>query len=96
MPGIAESSLSLAEFKNHAEEAVPQIKGTHQPLELTVAGRVEYVVLDAGEYQRLKDLAAHASEAEGIRQGEEDIRMGRTRPAREVLEEIRLRLGISR
>ena len=39
--------------------------------------------------QRLLDIAARADEREGIRQGEEDIKMGRTRPAREVLEEFR-------
>ncbi len=96
MPGIAETSMSLAEFKHHAEEVIPQIKGTHSPIELTVLGKVEYVVLDAGEYQRLKDLAAHASEEEGIRQGEEDFRMGRTHSVEEVFAEIRRITGLAR
>jgi hypothetical protein len=46
--------------------------------------------------QRLLDLAAQADESEGIRQGLEDIRNGRTRPAREVLEAFRRACGIPR
>jgi predicted transcriptional regulator len=40
------------------------------------------------------DRAAEASAAEGIRQGLADLKAGRTRPAREVLEEMRAELGI--
>jgi hypothetical protein len=46
-------------------------------------------VQDAEAYQHLLDLAAEASAAEGIRQGMEDLARGRTRPARETLDEIR-------
>ena len=46
--------------------------------------------------QRLLDLAAQADESEGIRQGLEDIKHGRTRPAREVLEAFRSSRGIPR
>ncbi len=72
------------------------LKHTQCPLTLTVNGKAEAILLDPVLYERLRDLAALASEEEGIRQGEEDIRMGRTRPAREVLEEIRVALGIPR
>jgi hypothetical protein len=46
--------------------------------------------------QSLLDLAAQADESEGIRQGREDIKNGRTRPAREVLEAFRRSRGIPR
>jgi hypothetical protein len=39
--------------------------------------------------QRLLDLAAQADESEGIRQGLEDMKNDRTRPACEVLEAFR-------
>jgi hypothetical protein len=42
------------------------------------------VVLDAAAYQRLLDIAASASAAEGIRQGAEDTAAGRVRSARGV------------
>jgi predicted transcriptional regulator len=50
----------------------------------------------AEAYQQLLELAAEASAAEGIRQGLEDVADGRTRPAREVLDEIRAEYDIPR
>ena len=40
------------------------------------------------EYQRLLDAAADADVHEAVRQGFEDERLGRTRPAQEVFDEI--------
>ncbi len=54
------------------------------------------MVQDADAYQRLLDLAAEVSAAEGIRQGLEDVASGRTRPAWEVLDEIRAEYDIPR
>ena len=51
---------------------------------------------DAEAYQHLLDLAQEASAAEGIRQGLEDLRNGRTRLARAVFEEIRAEHDIPR
>ena len=96
MLNTQEQAQSLTAFHDDAPNLLRQIKGTHQPITLAIDGRVEAVVLDAAEYQRLLNLAALADEAEGIRQGEEDIRMGRTQPLREAFEEIRRTLGFSR
>jgi PHD/YefM family antitoxin component YafN of YafNO toxin-antitoxin module len=63
---------------------------------LTVNGKAAAVVQDAEAYQHLLDLAAQASAAEGIRQGLEDLRTGRTKPAEAVFDEIRTDYGISR
>ena len=63
---------------------------------LTVNGKPEAVVQSAAEYQRLLDLAAAADVSEGIRQGLEDMRKGRTRPADEVFEEMRRKYAIPR
>ena len=50
----------------------------------------------AEAYQRLLDIAAQADAVEGIRQGLDDLAHGRTRPAREVFDEIRRKHGIPR
>ena len=63
---------------------------------LTINGKAEIVVQDARSYQRLLDIAAQADASEGIRQGLEDARAGRTRPAREVFEQMRREYGIPR
>ncbi len=47
------------------------------------------LVQDAEAYQRLLDIAAQADAEEGIRQGLDDVAHERTRPAREVFDEIR-------
>ena len=51
---------------------------------------------DAEPYQRLLDVAARADAEEGIRQGLDDVAHGRTRPARDVLDEIRRKHDIPR
>ena len=61
---------------------------------LTINGKAELVVQDAASYQRLLDLAENARVLEGIRQGLEDMRAGRGRPAEEVFADIRRDLKI--
>lgn len=46
--------------------------------------------------QRLLDDAAKADVYEAIRQGREDVTHGRVRPAGEVFEEMRRKLGMPR
>jgi predicted transcriptional regulator len=62
---------------------------------LTVKGKAAAIVQDAEAYQRLLDIAARADSEEGIRQGLEDVAHGRTRPAKEVFDDIRRKHGIS-
>jgi hypothetical protein len=46
--------------------------------------------------QRLLDIAARADAEEGIRQGLEDARQGKIRPARECFQDFEARHGIFR
>ena len=87
---------AMTTFRRNPGKFLKQLKKTKKPVILTINGKAEAVVQDADAYQRLLDLAAQADEVEGIRQGLEDIRKGRTRPAREVLEEFRRRHAIPR
>ena len=57
-------------------------------------GNYQAPVQDAEAYQL--DIAASADVHEAIRQGLEDVSHGRTRPAREVFEQIRQEHGIRR
>ncbi len=63
---------------------------------LTVKGKAAAVVQDAEAYQRLLDIAARADVAEGIRQGLEDAKKGKLRPAREFFREFEAVHGIPR
>ncbi len=88
--------LPMTTFRNHSAEMMQHLEDTRRPVVLTVNGRAAAVVQDAEAYQQLLDLAAEASAAEGIRQGLEDLRNGRSRPARAVFDEIRAEHGIPR
>jgi hypothetical protein len=60
---------------------------TKRPVVLTVKWKAA-IVQDAEAYQRLLDIAARADAEEGIRQGLEDSRKGKTRPAKEFFDEF--------
>jgi PHD/YefM family antitoxin component YafN of YafNO toxin-antitoxin module len=86
----------MTAFRRHPTDFMRHLKATKRPLVLTVNGKAEAVILDAGAYQRLLDVAAEADAREGIRQGLEDVAKGRTRPAREALTTFGRQHGIPR
>jgi prevent-host-death family protein len=85
---------AMTTFRRNPGKFIKQLKKTKRPLVLTVNGKAEAVVQDAAAYQRLLDVAAQADVVEGIRQGLEDVKKGRTRPAREALEAFRRKHAI--
>jgi prevent-host-death family protein len=93
---ITKDIQSMTTFRNHSAEFLEHIRETKRPLILTVNGRAAAVLQDAESYQRLLDIAAEASAAEGIRQGLEDLAAGRARPAAEVFAEFRARHDLPR
>ncbi|NYF80123.1 type II toxin-antitoxin system Phd/YefM family antitoxin [Granulicella arctica] len=96
MIDITKDIQPLTTFRNHSVEFMQQLKTTQRPIILTVNGKPEAVVQDAASYQRLLDIAAKADAREGIRQGLEDLKNGRTRPAKEVFDELRKKHRIPR
>jgi prevent-host-death family protein len=93
---ITSDIQSLTTFRRSSGEFMKQLKKTKRPVVLTVNGKAAAVVQDAQAYQRLLDIAARADAEEGIRQGLDDVANARTRPAREVFDEIRRRHAIPR
>ncbi len=96
MLNIAKDIQPLTTFRRRSGEFLKQIKKSKRPVVLTVNGKAAAVIQDADAYQRLLDLAAQADAQEGIRQGLEDVRKGRTRPAEEFFREFEAAHGISR
>ncbi len=72
-----------------------QLKKTKRPLVLNVK-KASAVVQDAEAYQRLRDIAAQADPKQGIRQGREDAKQGKVRPAREFFADFETANGIPR
>src|SRR5437588_11846620 len=80
MLDLTQDIQSLTTFRRRSGDFMRQLKKSQRPVVLTVKGKAAAVVQDAQAYQRLLDIAASADAAEGIRQGLEDVRKGRTRP----------------
>lgn len=73
-----------------------QLKKNKRPVVLTVKGKAAAIVQDAEAYQRLLDIAARADAEEGIRQGLEDAKQGKMRPARVFFAEFEAEHGMPR
>ena len=96
MLDITKDIQSLTTFRRRSGDFMKQLKKSKRPVVLTVKGKAAAIVQDAEAYQRLLDIAARADVNEAIRQRIDDIAHGRTRPAREVFDEIRRQNGIPR
>ena len=96
MINIATDIQSLTTFRRSSAQFIKHLKKSKRPIVLTVNGKAAAVVQDPLAYQRLLDIAARADANEGIRQGLEDARNGRTRPASEFFAEFEAKHGIRR
>ncbi|PYV82826.1 MAG: prevent-host-death protein [Acidobacteria bacterium] len=96
MLNISTDIQPLTTFRRRSSEFLKQIKKSKRPVVLTVNGKAAAVIQDAEAYQRLLDIAARADAREGIRQGLEDVRKGRSRPAEEFFKEFEAKYGLSR
>ena len=96
MLDITSDIQSLTTFRRRSGDFMKQLKKTKRPVVLTVKGKAAAIVQDAGAYQRLLDIAATASAEDGIRQGLEDVKQGKVRPAREFFADFEAEHGIPR
>ena len=87
---------SVSAFSRNSGGFLKRLKKTKRPIVLTVKGKAEAVVQDAESYQRLLDIAALGDAREGIRQGMEDLKAGKAKPADVVFQEFEKRHGIRR
>ena len=96
MLDITSDIQSLTTFRRRSGDFMKQLKKTKRPVVLTVKGKAAAIVQDAAAYQHLLDIAASASAEEGIRQGLEDVKQGKVRPAREFFADFEAGRGIPR
>ena len=94
MLDLTKDIQSLTTFRRRSGDFMKLLRKSKRPVVLTVKGKAAAVVQDAEAYQRLLDAAAQASGREGIRQGLEDSRRGRVRPARRFFDEFEGQRGI--
>ena len=96
MLDITSDIQSLTTFRRRSGDFMKQLKKTKRPVVLTVKGKAAAIVQDAAAYQHLLDIAASASAEEGIRQGLDDLKQGKVRPAREFFADFEAEHGIPR
>lgn len=79
---------SLSTFKRDTAKFVRQMKKTKAPVILTVNGKAELVVQDAGSYQELVEAKDRLEAIEGIKRGLESMRRGAGKPAETFFQEF--------
>ena len=95
MIDITRDIQSLTTFRRKSGVFMKQLKKSKRPVVLTVKGKAEAIVQDAGAYQRLLDIAARADVYEGIRQGLEQAKQGEGQDVEEFFAEFEAAHGIS-
>jgi hypothetical protein len=83
----------LDDFKRNTLELLERLRETGHPFVLTVDGKAELVVQDPAAYQALLDRVQAIEE---IQRGLADVKVGRTKPARQVFGRLRRKHGIPR
>jgi prevent-host-death family protein len=94
MVDIGKDIRSLSDFKRNTTDFLEQMRGTGHPVVLTINGRAELVVQDAGSYQKLLDHGDHLEALEGIARGLADVEAGRVTPLTEFEQEFRTKRGL--
>ena len=85
MIDVSQDIQSLTMFKRNASGMMKRMKKTGRPLVLTVKGKAEAVVMDAGVYQELAD---RLDAVVGIRRGLAQAKKGMGRSVDEVFDDL--------
>ncbi len=86
---------SLTSFKRNTSEFLHQLKETGRPVVLTINGKAELVVQDAGSYQRLLDLVDRLETIEAVQEGMKELAQGKGFSLDQAKDEVRKKHGIS-
>ena len=85
---------SLTDFLRNHKEHIERLKAAGRPEVLTVNGKAESVVQDAASYQRLLEAVDQVEAVQGLVRGLEDVKAGRSKPAKQFFEDMRKKLNI--
>ncbi len=87
------NSSSLTDFQRNARTYIETINETHEPMLLTVNGKVQAVLVDPVSYQQTEQHLERARLVAALQEGEQAIREGRTRSAEEVFDALKDKHG---
>ena len=89
-------TASFTDFSTHLRDHLNERKSTHRPLFITNDGETEAVVLSPSAFDELIDQAEMGRSLSMLDRSIEDIKAGRTRPAKaamhDIADELKLKL----
>ena len=85
---------SFTDFRARLRDHLDERKATGRPLFVTTNGDTEAVVLSPEAFDALMDQVELSKSLAVLDQSEEDIRAGRTRPAKAGVEKVAAELGL--
>ena len=94
MLDITRDIRTLSEFKRNTTRLLRQLRKTGEPIILTLNGKAEVVMVNARAFQKLQQALHRWETVEGIREGLEDMRAGRTISLKDAREEVKRKYGV--
>ncbi|HEY3782877.1 MAG TPA: type II toxin-antitoxin system Phd/YefM family antitoxin [Fimbriimonadaceae bacterium] len=88
------NSYSLSEFQRNAKGFIEGLNKSHEPVLLTVNGKVQAVLVDPVSYQKMEETAQREKFIAALKEGLEDIDSGRTRPLEAVYADMKAKYGL--
>jgi PHD/YefM family antitoxin component YafN of YafNO toxin-antitoxin module len=85
MINLREEIDSLSNFKRNTSEFIEQLKESGKPIVLTINGKAELVVQDAGSYQKLLEIAEKLETIEALKPAIEEMKAGKGESAEKIL-----------
>lgn len=85
---------SFTEHRQHLRDHLRHVRETGRPLYITTNGHTDAVVLSPEAYDALADKAELAESLALLERSMEDVKEGRTQPAKPALKRIANELGV--
>lgn len=81
---------SLTDFQRHTKAHLRRLKTSRRPTVLTVNGKAELIIQDAGAFEEMLDAIR------GIQRGLDSMKQGAGKPFRAALDELRANHAVPR
>lgn len=93
MINLRDEINSLSNFKRNTSEFLEQLKETGKPIVLTINGKAELVVQDAGSYQKILEMTERLETIEALKPAIEEMKAGKGEIAEKVFAELLQTVG---